>query len=329
MLVDLLMTLAGLTLLVAAGDLLVRGAVALALKLAVPAIVISATIIAFGTSAPEMLISIKAVLSDADGIALGNVVGSNVANVWLVLGVPALIAPLAGCGPDARRSLYFMLLATALFTALIMQGQIAALGGVALIAIVAFMIGDSLREGLRHRAAISGMSATGGSVGAAVAGPPPDELADLEDADPDMPAWKIALFILVGVVGLPCGASLLIDGSQGIARAAGVSEAVIGLTLVAIGTSLPELATAVMAAIRNQTDVAIGNVVGSNLFNITAVIGVAALFAPLDVPAEIAERDIWVMLAATAFLLPYVFLQKMLCRWTGGLFVALYVGYVA
>ncbi|MEL7346765.1 MAG: calcium/sodium antiporter, partial [Pseudomonadota bacterium] len=279
MVVDILMTLAGLTLLVAAGDLLVRGAVALALKLAVPALVISATVVAFGTSAPELLISIEAALSDAPGIALGNVIGSNIANVWLVLGVPALIAPLAGCAPEARRSLYFMLIGTVLFTGLLLSGTIGAMGGLALLVVVAIMIADSLRESLRHRARVAQIAAAGGgTVGAAAVGSTmDDDLADLEDADPDMAWWKVALFLVVGIIGLPSGASLLIDGAQGIARAAGVSEAAIGLTLVAIGTSLPELATTVMAALRNQTDVAIGNVVGSNMFNITAVIGAAAL----------------------------------------------------
>ncbi|MEO1776304.1 MAG: calcium/sodium antiporter [Pseudomonadota bacterium] len=330
MVVDILMTLAGLTLLVAAGDLLVRGAVALALKLAVPALVISATVVAFGTSAPELLISIEAALSDAPGIALGNVIGSNIANVWLVLGVPALIAPLAGCAPEARRSLYFMLIGTVLFTGLLLSGTIGAMGGLALLVVVAIMIADSLRESLRHRARVAQIAAAGGgTVGAAaVGGTMDDDLADLEDADPDMAWWKVALFLVVGIIGLPSGASLLIDGAQGIARAAGVSEAAIGLTLVAIGTSLPELATTVMAALRNQTDVAIGNVVGSNMFNITAVIGAAALFAPLQVPAVMVELDIWIMLAATAMLVPYVLLSKMLCRWTGAAFVAFYIAFV-
>ncbi|MEL6774443.1 MAG: calcium/sodium antiporter [Pseudomonadota bacterium] len=330
MVVDILMTLAGLTLLVAAGDLLVRGAVALALKLAVPALVISATVVAFGTSAPELLISIEAALSDAPGIALGNVIGSNIANVWLVLGVPALIAPLAGCAPEARRSLYFMLIGTVLFTGLLLSGTIGAMGGLALLVVVAIMIADSLRESLRHRARVAQIAAAGGgTVGAAaVGGTMDDDLADLEDADPDMAWWKVALFLVVGIIGLPSGASLLIDGAQGIARAAGVSEAAIGLTLVAIGTSLPELATTVMAALRNQTDVAIGNVVGSNMFNITAVIGAAALFAPLQVPAVMVELDIWIMLAATAMLVPYVLFSKMLCRWTGAAFVAFYIAFV-
>ncbi|MGF1551988.1 MAG: calcium/sodium antiporter [Paracoccaceae bacterium] len=326
LLTDLLMTLGGLALLVGTGDMLVRGAVALSLRLAVPAIVISATVVAFGTSAPELLISVEAALADLPGIALGNVVGSNIANVWMVLGIPALIAPLGGCGQGARRSLAYMLLATAAFTTLMTTGTLAWWGGLGLIAIIAVMMADSLRQGLRAR----GLTATGGGT-AALGGDgfeTPDGLDEIEDVDPNMAPWKIAGLIAVGVVGLPVGADLLIDGARGVAMAAGVSEAAIGLTLVAIGTSLPELATTVMAAIRRQADVAIGNVVGSNLFNITAIIGIASLFAPLEVPPEMIARDLWVMVAATAMLVPYVLFCRRICRLTGAAFIALYVAYV-
>jgi len=274
MAIDLLLTLGGLALLVVTGDMLVRGAVALSLRLGVPALIVSATVVAFGTSAPELLISVEAALAGLPGIALGNVVGTNIANVWLVLGVPALLAPIGGCTDGARRSLWFMLAATAAFTALIATGTLVWWGGLALLAIVVVMVADSLHVGLRHRAAANG-GALALAEGPADGGGPglPDALDELEDADPDMPGWKIAALIAAGVVGLPLGADLLIDGASGIAMALGVSEAAIGLTLVAFGTSLPELATTVMAAIRNRADVAIGNVLGSNLFNLPAVIG--------------------------------------------------------
>ena len=307
-LMDILFIVIGLALLVAAGDALVRGAVSLSLKLGMPAIIISATVIAFGTSAPELLISVKAALDESPGIALGNVVGSNIANVLLVLGVPALIAPLAGCGSDAHRNTVIMIGATAVFSALLFSGTVGFWGGVVLLVIVAFMVADSIRCGLRH----------------------PDEVdtEELEDADPSMAPWKLALLLVSGLIGLPLGAELLIQGSQGIARDFGVSEAVIGLTIVAIGTSLPELATTVMAALRKQVDVAIGNVIGSNLFNITAVIGAAALVHPLAVPQEILERDIWVMIGATVILAPFIFLCLKISRLMGALFVAGYVAYI-
>ncbi|MEL6265626.1 MAG: sodium:calcium antiporter, partial [Pseudomonadota bacterium] len=231
MLTDTLMTIGGLMLLLGAGDMLVRGAVTAAVQLHIPAIVISATVVAFGTSAPELLISVEAALAGLPGIALGNVIGSNIANVWLVLGVPALIAPIACRDTDARRSLTFMLIATAMFTLLITSGTLAWWGGMALIGVVGVMIADSLREGLRHRAAVQ---AGAGSAGAARV--PVDEATELEDADPDLPAWKITALILAGVIGLPIGANLLIEGATGVASAIGVSEAAIGLTLVALGT---------------------------------------------------------------------------------------------
>ncbi|MEO1458772.1 MAG: calcium/sodium antiporter [Pseudomonadota bacterium] len=333
---DFLLVIGGLLLLVLAGDSLVRGAVALSLRLGVPALIVSATVVAFGTSAPELLISVQAALEGAPGIALGNVVGSNIANVWLVLGVPALIAPMAGCGEDAKRSLYFMLAATAVFVALLMPGVLWWWGGLILLAITALMVADSIRHALAHRAAEAALASgalASGSVGAAAAtaggaGGHDQDLAELEDIDPNMPTWKVSAFIVGGMVGLPLGAQLLIDGARGIALDFGVSEAAIGVTLVAIGTSLPELATTVMAAMRRQADVAIGNVVGSNLFNITAIIGTAALFAPMDVPAEIMQRDVWVMVAATLMLAPFALFCRTICRVAGSAFLLLYIGYV-
>lgn len=304
---DVVYLIVGLVLLVGAGDLLVKGAVALSLRLAIPAIIISATVVAFGTSAPELLISVEAAWKGAPGIALGNVVGSNIANVLLVLGVPALLAPLAPCGPGAQRNLWFMLGATAVFTALILHGAIGRWGGAVLVIIVLVMVWDSLRIGLK--AADAGMV-------------DPDPDVD-ETADP-VPGWKIAGLIAAGVIGLPLGADFLITGAKGIATSLGVSEAVIALTLVAIGTSLPELATTSMAALRGQAAVAIGNVVGSNIFNLTAVIGTAALFAPMEVPSEIASRDIWVMIGATIVLVPLVLMQRTLCRMTGTVFLCFY-----
>lgn len=305
---DFLYIAVGLAILVGAGDALVRGAVTLSLKLGMPAVIISATIIAFGTSAPELLISVKSAYQGSPGIALGNAVGSNIANVLLVLGVPALIAPIAGCGKEAHRNTMTMIGATAVFTALVLQGQIGIWGGLILLAITVFMVVDSIRCGLAH----------------------PDEVDDdeLEDADPAMAGWKLTLLLAAGLLGLPLGAELLIQGAQGAARDFGVSEALIGLTIIAIGTSLPELATTVAAAMRNQADVAIGNVIGSNLFNLTAVIGTAALVAPLDVPDEIYQRDIWIMIGATALLAPFIFFCLKISRLIGAAFVLLYFGYI-
>ncbi|MEM9097476.1 MAG: calcium/sodium antiporter [Pseudomonadota bacterium] len=305
---DLLFIFLGLIILVGAGDALVRGAVTLSLKLGMPAVIISATVVAFGTSAPELLISVKSAVQGSPGLAIGNVVGSNIANVLLVLGVPALIAPIAGCGPEAHRNTIIMLGATVVFTGLMLTGVINFWAGVLLLVITIGMVTDSIRCGLRHPESV--------------------DTEELEDANPEMAGWKLAALLIVGMIGLPLGAEILIQGAQGVARSIGVSEALIGLTIVAIGTSLPELATTFMAALRNQADVAIGNVIGSNLFNITAVIGAAALVHPMEVPPEILSRDIWVMVGATAVLAPFIFYCLKISRPIGAAFVAAYVGYI-
>jgi cation:H+ antiporter len=311
---DAILLTLGLMILVGAGDALVRGAVALSLQFGIPAVIISATVVAFGTSAPEMLISVQAALADAPGIALGNVVGSNIANVLLVLGIPALIVPIAGCGPAAHRNLYLMLGATVLFTALMLGGTLFRWGGLVLVSVALFMVWDSVRMARAARAGRNREAL--------------DELTELEDVDPDMATWKVLLLIAVGIVGLPIGAHFLIDGARGIALDFGISEAAIGLTVVAVGTSLPELATTVMAALRRHADVAIGNVIGSNIFNITAVIGAAALAAPLAVPAEIASRDLWVMIGASILLTPFVLGCRRIGRPAGGVFLLLYGVYI-
>lgn len=315
---DLFYLIFGLAILVGAGDALVRGAVALSLRFGIPAIIVSATVVAIGTSAPELLIGIQAALEGSPGIALGNVVGSNIANVLLVLGVPAVIVPLAAAGTEAHRNLYFMIFATVLFSGLTLSGVVPFWGGLLLIVVAAVMIADSLRLGLAARAETL---AAGEDADAA-------ELAELEDADPDMPPWKLVALLLAGVIGLPLGADFLVSGARGIALSIGISETVIGLTLVAIGTSLPELATTVVAAMRRQSDVAIGNVIGSNIFNVTAIIGAAALVTPLDVPAEILTRDLWVMIAASAVLVPFVLWCKPISRLVGICFLSAYAIYL-
>jgi len=311
---DAVLLILGIVLLIGAGDSLVRGAVALSLSLGIPAIIVSATIIAFGTSAPELIISVDAALSDAPGIALGNVVGSNIANVLLVLGLPALIAPIAGAGRDTHRSLWLMLGATALFAALMQGGVIWAWGGAALMAAAVFMVWDAVRQA---RSARSGPDYA-----------LRDQITELERVSPHMARWKIALLTLGGLALLPVGAHLLVEGARGIARELGVSEAAIGLTVVALGTSLPELATTVMAALRGRQEVALGNVIGSNIFNLTAIVGAAALASPLAVPAAIAGRDLWVMIGASLLLTPYVLFGRRIGRIEGAAWLALYAGFV-
>ncbi|ETA52471.1 calcium/sodium antiporter [Ponticoccus alexandrii] len=302
----------GLLILLLAGDALVKGAVNLSLRVGIPALIVSLTIVAFGTSAPELLISTQAALMDAPGIALGNVIGSNTANVLMVLGIPALITIMHTSGHDTRKSYLQMLGATALFCLLALRETFDWISGLILLVALAVILVDQIRQALAHRRA----------------GKLEEDLEEPEGADPSMPGWKIALFLLLGLIGLPLGADLLVDASTEIARMFNVSDEVIGLTLVAVGTSLPELATTVMAAIRRQADVALGNVIGSNMFNLLAIIGIASLIAPM--PFELSELtfDLGVMVAASLLLVPFVFLKRDLTRLWGVVLSALYLGYV-
>jgi cation:H+ antiporter len=326
MIADLAYTVLGLAILLLAGDSLVKGAVNLALRLGIPALIVSLTVVAFGTSAPELLISVQAVLEDVPGLALGNVVGSNTANILLVLGVPALLTGLATSDCDSRHNYVTMLAATVLFMALATTGTFGWWQGLILLAGLTFMLTLAARQALAHRREVIAQAAAKGQE---IDESQLDEEEDLEGADPDMPTWRIALYLILGLIGLPLGADLLVESSTNIALAIGVSETVIGLTLVALGTSLPELATTVMAAFRKQADVAIGNVIGSNMFNLLGIIGVAALVGPIPVDPEMLRFDIWVMLAASVLIAPFVFRGWYMGRVWGAAFFVLYALYVS
>ncbi|KIC46448.1 sodium:proton exchanger [Ruegeria sp. ANG-S4] len=303
----------GLVILLLAGDALVRGAVNLSLRLGVPALIVSLTIVAFGTSAPELLIAISAIKENAPGIALGNVVGSNTANILLVLGLPALLATLHTSECDSRKNYVFMLIASVLFIALAFFGVFNLISGAVLLTALALVLWNAFREAKAHRKACAD----------------DDELEGLEEVDPDMPYWKLSIYLILGLIGLPMGAHLLVDNATVIAKYYGVSETVIGLTLVAVGTSLPELATTVMAALRRQADVALGNVIGSNMFNLLAIIGIATLFGRIPVDPEFLYFDLWVMLGASLLLVPFVFFKQDITRIWGMVLTLLYVVYVA
>lgn len=304
----------GLVILLLAGDALVRGAVNLSLRLGVPALIVSLTIVAFGTSAPELLISISAILDNAPGIALGNVVGSNTANILLVLGIPALLAPMHTSLCNTRKTYVFMLFASVLFIGLAFTGPLTVASGAVLLAVLGFILMDAFREAREHRRLANGAVA---------------EEEEVEGADPEMPYWRIVLFLTLGLVGLPLGANILVDNATIIAQTYGVSDTVIGLTLVAVGTSLPELATTVMAALRRQADVALGNVIGSNMFNLLAIIGIATFFGDIPVAEEFLTFDLWVMLGASVLLAPFVFLRLDITRAIGAGLTLAYVAYVA
>ena len=299
----------GLVTLLLAGDFLVRAAVNLALRLGISALVVSLTVVAFGTSAPELLIVLSAMADDAPGLAMGNIVGSNTANILLVLGLPALVAGLYTTGFDSKKVFIFMILATVLFIILAFVGPFSWWHGGLMLAVLAAILLDQAWTARRvSRVALA--------------------TEDLNGVDTSMPGWKITLYLLFGLVGLPLGAKVLVVNAEIIAREFGVPETAIGLTLIAVGTSLPELATTTVAAIRRQADVALGNVIGSNMFNLLAIIGIAALVGPIPVADEFLRFDLWVMLAASFLLIPFVFFRRNITRIWGAALTLLYMAYL-
>lgn len=306
MVFDILMILGGLVLLVLAGDALVKGAVNLSLRLGVPALIVGLTVVAFGTSAPELLVSVQATLDHAPALALGNVVGSNIANILVVLGVPALITAV----PVSRELMHdflVMMAATLLFVVMAYLGPMTWPHGLVLLAGLAAMLWNSYTRARDHRAS---------------------ETVELEGVEDGISGLRIALYLAGGLIGLPLGANLLVEGAVNVATALGVSEAVIGLTLVAIGTSLPELATTTAAAIRRQAGVAMGNVIGSNIFNLLGIIGVTTLVGPLPVPQSMLHFDLWVMVATALLLGGFVLTGRSIGKTVGAGLIALYVLYL-
>ncbi|MBL8659145.1 MAG: calcium/sodium antiporter [Rhodospirillales bacterium] len=303
---------AGLALLVVGAELLVRGSVTLARRLGVSPLLIGLTLVGFGTSTPELVASVTAALRGSPGIAIGNVVGSNICNVLLILGISALICPLATTRRAFVRDGPVLLGVSVLLVAVCGYGVLSRPFGALFVALLAAYLVYTYRT---ERCAPDAAGAMHAAEGEHV---------------PTLPlAWPIAVGMVAAGIGvLVFGATLLVDGAIMVARDFGVSETVIGLTVVAFGTSLPELATSAVAAFRREADVAIGNVVGSNIYNVLGILGVTALIQPIAVPAEIMAFDIWVMLAATVLLVVFALTGLRVNRWEGGVLLAGYVGYV-
>jgi len=301
---DGVMILAGLVGLMAGGDMLVRGAVAVATRAGLSPMVIGLTLVGFGTSTPELVTSLQAAFAGSPGIAIGNVVGSNIANVLLILGIAALMAPIRVERRGLRRDGAFLMLATLLCIGLALSGVLGRVAGLVLIlGLLAFLI-------------------------AALKMTPPEA-----EPDPQMEVVRderlgLALLRFVGGLALTIlGARFLVDGAVGIATLAGVPEVVIGLTIVAVGTSLPELVTSVVAARRGHAEVAFGNVLGSNVFNILGILGITALVHPLEVPPQVMAVDIWVMAATSVILIVAAATGQGVSRREGGILLALYAAY--
>jgi cation:H+ antiporter len=273
--------------------------------------VIGLTVVALGTSAPELVVSIKAALSGVPDIAVGNVVGSNIANILLVLGLPALIYPVAcECDGPIRRNGLFMVGASAIFIGLGWSGRYEFWHGALLLGLLVMFLFFSYWQARRYG--------------------DQSMIALTEELEGDLPKSPVRalIYCLVGIAALPIGSKLLVDGAVDIAHTAGLSEAVVGLTLVALGTSLPELATSLMAALHREDDVAIGNVVGSNLFNILGIMGVTAMLTPVPVAKQILHFDMFVMLGVAVLLLVFAIRRQVIGRVIGVFCFGGYVAYV-
>ncbi|MDY0028776.1 MAG: calcium/sodium antiporter [Pseudobdellovibrionaceae bacterium] len=309
---SILFILAGFALLLAGGEALVRGSVAIATKMGVSKLVIGLTLVGFGTSAPELVTSIQAALSGASGIAIGNVVGSNIANILLIIGASALLFPMACPREAVTRDGTIMAIATILLAVVCFNGDITRpIGAVFVVLLLCYLAmtfyiekrgKDKAGEMLEHES---------------------------EAMPSPFKSTSTNLLITFGGMGLlVLGANMLVRGATELATGLGVSETIIGLTVVAIGTSLPELATSIMAAIKKQSDVALGNVIGSNIFNILAILGITTLIKPIPVPPEIMNLDIWVALGAAAILLIFAFSGRTISRTEGGILFGAYVAYI-
>jgi len=315
----LLLFVVGIGLLAGGAELLVRGATRLSLGLGISPLVVGLTVVAFGTSAPEMAVTVRGALDGGEGaaIALGNVLGSNIFNVLFILGAAAAIAPLVVHQQIVRLDVPLLIGASLLVGALGLDGSFGRIDGALLFAGVVsytfFLIRQSRREGAAVREEYE---------------------AELADAAPaGRPASRLASVALValGLALLVVGARWLVAGAVVIAGQLGLSDLVIGLTIVAAGTSLPEVATSLLAAMRGQRDIAVGNVIGSNLFNLLAVLGLAALVAPEGIPVSPAAEsfDVPVMIGVAIACLPIFFVEHRIARWEGVLFLAYYVAYVS
>ena len=312
-----LMFIAGLLLLIAGAEVLVRGAARLAAAAGISPLVIGLTVVAFGTSAPEMAVSVRSALSGQAGadIAIGNVVGSNIFNILFILGVSAAIVPLTVSQRLVRIDVPLMIGVSVLMLLLALDGNIGRLDGVLLFSGIVVYTVIAIRQG----------RADGRATAEAVSGDQP------QAANATSGYVRNIAYIIGGLALLVAGAHWLVDAAVGIARAFGVDELVIALTIVAAGTSLPEVATSVMASIKGERDMAVGNVVGSNLFNILSVLGLAALVAPdgVNVAPSALSFDLPIMIAVAVACLPIFFTGYTIARWEGWLFLAYYVLYTA
>lgn len=308
MILQIVAVIAGVAMLVFGGDLLVRGAVGIAARLRMPPSLIGLTIVAMGTSMPELVVSLGAAVQGQPDLSIGNVVGSNIYNVGLILGLTALIRRLTCELAEVRHDGAWMIGASALFTGLAWDGQLGRLDGLLMLGAMAAFLGSAIRRSYRAKTA--------------EAEPAPDA--------PDLMGWPSAVgFVIGGLLLLMGGAQALIFGATALATALGVPEMIIGLTVVAIGTSLPELFASVMAAVRGESGIAISNVIGSNIFNILFILGTTSAISPIRVNPQVMGSDLWWMLGFALLLVLWAGRALPLGRPFAAVMLALTAAYTA
>lgn len=308
---NLLLIAGGIVLLYFGGEALVKNAVVLARSWGISTMVVGLTVVAFGTSSPELAASLAAALSGSPAIAIGNVVGSNILNILLILGLTALIVPIRAQAQFIKREVPIMIGAVLLLFALLyFDQQVGRWEGLISVVLLGLYIWFLYRSSTSEGALVQ-------------------QEYDQEYGKPAKANWQAYAGVALGLVLLGVGARILTIGAVELARAFGVPELVIGLTIVALGTSLPEVAASITAALRREPDIALGNIVGSNIFNILGILGITALVQPVGLPWENIQRDMWVMLLASLLLWPFLVTGARLGRREGGVFLGLYVVYVA
>lgn len=308
---EYLQLILGFAILMAGGELLVRGASGMALKANIAPLVVGLTVVSLGTSAPELLVSIQAATDGNPEISIGNVVGSNIANLGLVLGITAMIFPIAVDRLVIRQDWPMMMAASMAFFIFALDNQLSFLEGLILFVTLIFFTVYLL---FRSKWFDS---------------PQPDVDVDELKVQAEKPVYGLIFFVLAGCVGLYFGSEWFVSGAVEIAMSFGVSEHVIGVTVVAFGTSVPELAASGIAAYRKQADISIGNLIGSNIFNILAVLGITSMITPIAVADNVLKFDIFWMLGVAAILFPIMLFRSTISRWNGFLLFCIYLAYIA
>lgn len=311
MLFDVLIFLGGLAILYFGAEWMVEGASSVALRFGITPIIVGCTVVAFGTSMPEMVVSLAAVLTESDDISIGNIIGSNIANLALILGAAAVIRPIQVHSDVIKREFPVMIAASILFCFLAVDGEISRLdGGIlfsGMVAYLAFMFMIARKEMTDAKSAAA--------------------LLDVEVDPEESTTGRDLAKVAAGILGLTFGAHFMVKAATSIAEVMGVPQLVIGISIVALGTSLPELATSVVAAARDESDISVGNVIGSNIFNILSVIGIVGMVAAISVGEEAIRSDLWIMLIIAVLAWPIMWMRKRISRLEGAIMLVVYFGY--